>query len=202
MNVCCGRVNRGLAIHGDTLYMGTIDGKLVALDAKTGGVAFTKQIVDPTGGYSLTHAPLALKDKLILGSAGGEYGIRGFIVALGPEERGRDLAFQYHSGAGRAGARNVVGRLLEAWRRVDLADRILRPGPQPDLLGVSAIRARLERRRAPRRQPVHGLRGGSGRGHRRAEVVLPVHAARRVGLGLGPGPGSRRPGVGGAGSAS
>ena len=84
-NVCCGRVNRGLAIHEDTLYIGTIDGKLLAIDAKTGGLKWSKQMVDPEGGYSLTVAPLVVKDKLIFGSAGGEYGIQGFIVALDPK---------------------------------------------------------------------------------------------------------------------
>ena len=69
VNVCCGRVNRGLAILGETLYMGTIDGKVVALDAKNGAVVFSKQLVDPSGGYSLTHAPLVLRDKIIVGTA-------------------------------------------------------------------------------------------------------------------------------------
>ncbi len=114
INVCCGRINRGLAIYGDTLYMGTIDGKLVALDAKTGGVVFTRQIVDTTGGYSLTHAPLVLKDTLILGSAGGEYGIRGFIVALDP--RNGDEIWRFHTipGPGEEGHETWSG---DAWER-------------------------------------------------------------------------------------
>ena len=114
VNVCCGRVNRGLAILGDTLYMGTIDGKLVALDAKTGAVVFTKQLVDPSGGYSLTHAPLVLKDKLIVGSAGGEYGIRGFIAALDPSN-GDDLwRFNTIPGPGEPGHETWSG---DSWKR-------------------------------------------------------------------------------------
>ncbi|MDE0127021.1 MAG: PQQ-dependent dehydrogenase, methanol/ethanol family [Bryobacterales bacterium] len=114
VNVCCGRINRGLAILGDTLYMGTIDGKLVALDAKTGAVVFSRQIVDPTGGYSLTHAPLVLKDKLIVGSAGGEYGIRGFIVALDP--RNGDEIWRFHTipGPGEPGHETWSG---DSWER-------------------------------------------------------------------------------------
>ena len=114
INVCCGRINRGLAIHGDTLYMGTIDGKLVALDAKTGGVVFTRQIVDTTGGYSLTHAPLVVNDKLILGSAGGEYGIRGFIVALDPKNGDEIWRFNTIPGPGELGHETWSG---DAWER-------------------------------------------------------------------------------------
>ena len=114
VNVCCGRVNRGLAILGDTLYMGTIDGKLVALDAKTGSVAFTRQIVDPTGGYSLTHAPLVVNDKVIVGSAGGEYGIRGFIVALDPKNGDEIWRFYTIPGPGEPGHETWSG---DSWKR-------------------------------------------------------------------------------------
>ncbi|HEY6340145.1 MAG TPA: PQQ-dependent dehydrogenase, methanol/ethanol family [Bryobacteraceae bacterium] len=78
---CCGRVNRGLAILGDTLFMGTIDAHVIAVDAKTGHPIWNRQIADPAAGYALTHAPLVVKDKIILGVAGGEYGVRGFIAA-------------------------------------------------------------------------------------------------------------------------
>ena len=114
VNVCCGRINRGLAILGDTLYMGTIDGKLVALDAKTGAVVFSKQLVDPSGGYSLTHAPLVLKDKIILGSAGGEYGIRGFIVALDPKNGDELWRFNTIPGPGEPGHETWSG---DSWKR-------------------------------------------------------------------------------------
>ena len=79
--LCCGRVNRGLAIHGNTLFMGTLDGHLVALDATSGRVVWNIEIADPKLGYSITEAPLVVKDKVIVGPAGGEYGIRGFIAA-------------------------------------------------------------------------------------------------------------------------
>src|SRR5262249_9012860 len=75
VGVCCGRVNRGLAILGDRLFLAALDGNLVALDAKTGKEIWKKSVVDPKVGYSLTMAPLAVKDKVILGPAGGEYGI-------------------------------------------------------------------------------------------------------------------------------
>ena len=78
---CCGRVNRGVAVLGDTLYMGTIDARLIALDAKSGKPLWNIRVGDPASGYAITHAPLIIKDKVIVGVAGGEYGIRGYIAA-------------------------------------------------------------------------------------------------------------------------
>jgi alcohol dehydrogenase (cytochrome c) len=78
---CCGRVNRGLAILGDTLFMGTIDAHLIAIDAKNGQPLWNTTVAEAKSGYALTHAPLIVKDKVIVGTAGGEYGIRGFIAA-------------------------------------------------------------------------------------------------------------------------
>jgi alcohol dehydrogenase (cytochrome c) len=81
VNPCCGRVNRGLAILEGTLYLGTLDARLIALDASTGRKKWDVEIADYTQGYALTLAPLAVKDKIIVGPAGGEMGIRGFIAA-------------------------------------------------------------------------------------------------------------------------
>jgi alcohol dehydrogenase (cytochrome c) len=79
--LCCGRVNRGVAILGDTLFMGTIDAHVVAIDAKNGHPLWNTPVADPEAGYAITHAPLVVKDKVLVGTAGGEYGIRGFIAA-------------------------------------------------------------------------------------------------------------------------
>ena len=78
---CCGQVNRGLAILGDTLFMGTIDAHLIAIDAKSGKPIWNVAVANAAAGYALTHAPLVVKDKVIVGTAGGEYGIRGFLAA-------------------------------------------------------------------------------------------------------------------------
>ena len=78
---CCGRVNRGIAILGDNVFVGTIDGRLIALDARTGKQVWKVQVAKAEAGYSLMHAPLVVKDKVIMGTAGGEFGIRGFIAA-------------------------------------------------------------------------------------------------------------------------
>jgi len=78
---CCGPNNRGVAIHGDRLYMGTLDAKLLALNAKTGAVIWEKQIADPELGYSETMSPTVVDGKVLIGTNGGEYGIRGFVKA-------------------------------------------------------------------------------------------------------------------------
>lgn len=78
---CCGRVNRGLAILGSTLFMATIDAKLVAIDAVTGQPVWQRSVADPSMGYAMTLAPLIVDDKVVVGVAGGEFGIRGFIAA-------------------------------------------------------------------------------------------------------------------------
>ena len=82
VTVCCGNNNRGVAIAGGTLYMGTIDAKLVALDAKTGSVQWMADIGDPDRGYSDTMAPAVVNGKVLIGTNGGEYGVRGFLKAF------------------------------------------------------------------------------------------------------------------------
>jgi alcohol dehydrogenase (cytochrome c) len=78
---CCGRVNRGVAILGNTLFMATIDAKLIAIDAVSGGAIWQTEVGDPEKGYAMTLAPLVVEDKVIVGVAGGEYGIRGYVAA-------------------------------------------------------------------------------------------------------------------------
>jgi alcohol dehydrogenase (cytochrome c) len=81
VKVCCGANNRGLAILGHTLFMGTLDAQLVALDTRTGRPLWKTKVAEFSHGYSLSHAPLVVQDKVIVGVGGGEYGIRGFIAA-------------------------------------------------------------------------------------------------------------------------
>ncbi len=78
---CCGPNNRGVAAYGDMVYLATLDAKLVALDAKTGNVVWQTDIADPELGYSETMAPTAVNGKILIGTNGGEYGIRGFLRA-------------------------------------------------------------------------------------------------------------------------
>jgi len=79
---CCGIVNRGLAILGDTLFMATVDAHLVAIDAKDGHARWNVKLAEAAAGYAATMAPLVVKDKVIVGVAGGEFGVRGFISAF------------------------------------------------------------------------------------------------------------------------
>ncbi len=78
---CCGPINRGAAVYGDKVYMATVDAKLVALDAKTGSVVWQTEIADPSRGYAETMAPTAVDGKILIGTSGGEFGIRGFVRA-------------------------------------------------------------------------------------------------------------------------
>jgi alcohol dehydrogenase (cytochrome c) len=79
---CCGQETRGLAILGDKIFMAALDTNVIALDAKTGKELWKTQAADPKQRYSMTHAPIVIKDKVIAGVAGGEFGIRGFIAAF------------------------------------------------------------------------------------------------------------------------
>src|SRR5580704_10459920 len=79
---CCGPNNRGVAVYEDKVYVATLDSKLVALDAKTGKVVWQVDVADPELGYSETMAPTVVKGKVLLGTNGGEYGIRGFVKAF------------------------------------------------------------------------------------------------------------------------
>ena len=79
---CCGPNNRGVAVEGGKLFMGTLDARLVALDAKSGKVLWNIEIADPEKGYSETMAPTVVGGKVLIGTNGGEYGIRGFVKAF------------------------------------------------------------------------------------------------------------------------
>ena len=85
LRICCGRNNRGVAILGETLFMSTLDAHLVAIDARTGNVLWDVEVAAYDSGYSKTAAPLIVKDKVVTGIAGGEFGIRGFIDAYNAE---------------------------------------------------------------------------------------------------------------------
>ena len=79
---CCGPNNRGVAISGGRVFLGTLDAHLVALDAKTGAVIWNVEIADSDKGYSETMAPTVVDGKILIGTNGGEYGIRGFLKAF------------------------------------------------------------------------------------------------------------------------
>ncbi|MCF8170188.1 MAG: PQQ-binding-like beta-propeller repeat protein, partial [Methylotenera sp.] len=92
---CCGPNNRGVAIMGDRVFMGTLDAKLVALDIKTGKLVWDTQIADPELGYSETMAPVAVNGRVLIGTNGGEYGIRGFVKSF--DAKDGKLQWTFHT---------------------------------------------------------------------------------------------------------
>lgn len=113
LNACCGLVNRGFAMLGDKLFMATLDAHLLALDMKTGAVVWDVTLQDYTKGYSSTIAPIIVKDKVIVGVAGGEYGIRGFIDAYEARTGKRAWRFFTIPGPGEPGHETWTG---DGWK--------------------------------------------------------------------------------------
>ena len=86
VKVCCDVVNRGLAAWGDKLFLGTLDGRLVALDRETGKVLWEKVTVDQSKAYSITGAPRVIDGKVLIGNGGAEFGVRGYIAAYDADD--------------------------------------------------------------------------------------------------------------------
>lgn len=82
---CCDVVNRGVAVWKGKVYVGTLDGRLVALDAGTGEVIWDINTIDRSKPYTITGAPRVVKDKVIIGNGGAEYGVRGYVTAYDTE---------------------------------------------------------------------------------------------------------------------
>ena len=78
---CCGVQNRGAAVWKGRVYAGTLDGRLIAIDAETGELAWETRTTDASFRYSITGAPRIVKDKVIIGNGGAEYGVRGYVTA-------------------------------------------------------------------------------------------------------------------------
>ena len=103
-SVCCGPVNRGFGILGDRLYMGTLDAHLIALDRKTGSVIWDVAVGDPKNANAITMAPLVVKNKIIVGVAGGDFASRGFIDAYDAESGERAWRIYTIPAAGQPGS--------------------------------------------------------------------------------------------------
>ena len=100
---CCRSNNRGVAILDNTLFMATLDAHVVAVDATTGGELWDVEVADMDLAYAFTHAPLVIKDKVIVGTGGGDRGVRGFIVALDAETGEEAWRFYTIPGPGEPG---------------------------------------------------------------------------------------------------
>jgi len=92
---CCDVVNRGVAIYEGNLYLGTYDGRLVAVDAKTGKPVWEKLTVDLSKPYTITGAPRIVKGKVIIGNGGAELGVRGYVSAY--DAKTGDLAWRTYT---------------------------------------------------------------------------------------------------------
>jgi alcohol dehydrogenase (cytochrome c) len=115
LRVCCGMVNRGFAILGQKLFMGTLDAHLVALDRNAGKVVWDAAVEEPKNGYSVTLAPMVVKNKVIVGVAGGDFASRGFIDAYDAETGSRAWRFYTVPGAGEKGS--------ETWPNTEVIKR-------------------------------------------------------------------------------
>jgi PQQ-dependent dehydrogenase (methanol/ethanol family) len=83
--ICCDVVNRGVALYHDNVFLGTLDGRLIALDAKTGKPVWDVVTVDQTKSYAITGAPRIAKGLVLIGNAGSEFGVRGCVSAYEAE---------------------------------------------------------------------------------------------------------------------
>jgi alcohol dehydrogenase (cytochrome c) len=100
---CCGRPNRGVAVLGKYVYVQTFDSHLIALDAATGAKVWDVETADFKKGFTMTSAPLAMGDALVVGVAGGDFGIRGFLAAYGAADGVQRWRFQTIPGPGEPG---------------------------------------------------------------------------------------------------
>ena len=111
--LCCGEINRGMAALGDKVFMATLDAHVIALDAKTGSVIWDVAAEDYRKGHIFTSAPLVIKDKVVVGISGGEYGIRGFIDAYDAETGKRAWRFYTIPAPGEPGNETWAG---DSWK--------------------------------------------------------------------------------------
>jgi alcohol dehydrogenase (cytochrome c) len=110
---CCGSNNRGVALLDNHVFVGTMDARLIALDQATGTVAWEAKVADWDKGYSITGAPLVVKDMVLTGIAGGEFGIRGFIKAFDAKTGAPRWTAYTIPGPGEAGNESWPG---ETWK--------------------------------------------------------------------------------------
>jgi alcohol dehydrogenase (cytochrome c) len=114
LKVCCGLVNRGFAVLGDRLFMVTLDAHFVALEMKTGKVIYDIEMATVKDGFAATGAPLVVKNKVIVGVAGGEFANRGFIDAYDPKSGERLWRFYAIPAPGEPGSDTWRG---DIWAR-------------------------------------------------------------------------------------
>ena len=178
VRACCGQVNRGVAALGDLIFIATIDAHLVALDMRTGRVRWDIEVADYKTGHSMTGAPLAVKDKIIIGIAGAEYGIRGFLDAYDASTGKRAWRLWTVPGPGEPGHETWSG---DSWKYGG-ATTWVTGAYSPTRTSPTGVRAT--------RVPTSSATSGTAttcirfsdcrrRRHWSARVAFPVHSARR-----------------------
>ena len=95
VNACCDVVNRGVAAWGDSVFVGTLDGRLVSLNRTTGAVQWDVVTIDKDRPYTITGAPRVVNGKVLIGNGGAEYGVRGYLS--GYEAETGDLAWRFYT---------------------------------------------------------------------------------------------------------
>ena len=197
VKVCCDVVNRGVAMWNGKIYVGTLDGRLIALDAANGQEVWSVQTTDTTKPYAITGAPRVAKGKVFIGNGGAEFGVRGYISAYDAETGDLGMALLHGAGPARRNRRRGIRQGDRRDRRSHLERRVLddrrrrhgvgfdrlRSGARPPLFRRRqwiAVVAGLSRQ--DRRQSVPRLDRRRETGHRRICLALPGSAGRRVGL--------------------
>ena len=182
--VCCGWLNRGLAMGEGMLFIGQLDANMVALDIKTGKEVWRTPVEDWHNGYGITNAPLYFDGIVYSGITGGEFGIRGRLTAL-DAKTGKILWRAYTLPApGEPGGDTWPAGTdsLQSRRGVDLEHPGARSGARPRLLRRRQLRAGLRRLDARRRQSVLRLDPRGERQDRRLCLALPGGPPRHLGL--------------------
>ena len=187
-SVCCGPANRGVALYDGKIYVGTLEAKLVALDAKTGKEVWSVQTADMGADYSVTGAPIIAGGKVIIGNAGGEYSARGFVSAYDAETGKLDLALLHRSrrslqavreqSHGNRGQDLDRGMVETRRRRHGLGRHFLRSRSRPALHRHLAGRpvGRQVSQPARRRKPLRLLHHRPQAGNRELRLAFPDHS--------------------------
>jgi len=116
VNACCDVVNRGVAAWGNAVYVGTIDGRLIALDRATGKVLWDVLTIDPDRPYTITGAPRAVKGNIIIGNGGADFGVRGYVSAY--DAQSGELRWRFHTVPGNPNEpyeSDIMRRAADTW---------------------------------------------------------------------------------------
>ena len=147
--------NRGVGVWRNFVYMETDDAHLLCLDARSGNLLWDVEYADKKKHYGATSAPLVVKDEVIVGTSGGDSGVRGFLAAYDALTGKLEVALLDNSCAGRVRLRQLARRFVFAWRGHDLDAGHLRRQTQHRVLDDQQCRSGFCRRIAPRRRPLY-----------------------------------------------